>query len=87
LAVGAPLLADESSVALRRRLGIMSTAVGLILVVFGVALGLRGAPASSALEPVIVGAQVIARALAGLGMLVFGTWLLRLGERLLLEKP
>jgi hypothetical protein len=39
------------------------------------------------LEPVVVGALIVARALAGLGMLVFGTWLLRLGERLLLEKP
>ena len=85
--VAGPSPHDEASLALRRRLGVVSTAVGLVLVVCGVALGLRGVPVNSSLEPVVVGALIVARALAGLGVLAFGTWLLRLGERLLLEKP
>jgi hypothetical protein len=76
----------EHALLARRRVGVFATAIGLVLVIFGIAFGLRGAPTSSSLEPVVLGAIVVARALAGLGMLAFGMWLLRLGERLLLEK-
>jgi hypothetical protein len=81
---------DERSLSLgrlRRRVGAASTAIGLTLVVLGVALGLRGAPAGSSIDPVVIAGLLIARALTGLGVLAFGTWLLRLGGRLLLEKP
>jgi hypothetical protein len=70
----------------RRQAGIFSMVIGLILVVFGVALGLRGAPTGSSFDPVVVAALVVARALAGLGVLALGMWLLRFGERLLAEK-
>jgi hypothetical protein len=64
----------------------VSTVIGLTLVVLGIAQGLRSVPVSSTFEPVVIASLVIARALAGLGMVILGVWFLRLGERLALGK-
>jgi hypothetical protein len=64
----------------------VSTVIGLTLVVLGIAQGLRSVPVNSTVEPVVIASLVIARALAGLGMVILGVWFLRLGERLALGK-
>jgi len=54
------------------------------LAIAGLVLGLHGAPLDASLAPVVTASLVVARALAGLGMLILGLALFRLGERLLL---
>lgn len=72
--------------AFRRRVGSASVVLGFGLAVVGLVLGLRGATANASFAPVVTASLIVARALAGLGMLAFGVTLLRIGERLLLGK-
>jgi hypothetical protein len=69
-----------------QRLGLLSIFFGIVLSFAGVAVALRSASLATAVAPVVTASLVIARALAGLGLVGFGVAMMRLGERLLLSK-
>jgi hypothetical protein len=69
-----------------QRLGLLSICFGIVFAVAGVVVALRSASLANGVAPVITAALVIARALAGLGLVGFGLGLMRLGEHLLLSK-
>jgi hypothetical protein len=78
-----PLALDNHVV---QRLGLLSICFGIVIAVAGVAVALRSASLANAVAPVVTASLIIARALAGLGLVGFGVSLMRLGERLLLSK-
>jgi hypothetical protein len=80
----APPLPDR---VLERRLGMACAVLALVFLVFGLAVGLRGAPPLSPRPPTIDAALVIAHALVGLGLLAFAVALLRIGERFFVGRP
>jgi len=67
--------------ALEKRLGMASAGLSLVLLVFALAVGLRGAPPLSSRSPMVDAALVIAHAVVGLGLLAFGVALLCVGAQ------
>jgi hypothetical protein len=70
----------------QRQFGYLSATVGPALAIAGLLVGLCAAPSDAAMAPAVIASMVLARAMAGLGMVAFGVALMRLGERLLLGK-
>jgi hypothetical protein len=70
-----------SNRAVEKGVGMACAGLSLVLLVFGLAVGLRGAPPLSSRSPTVDAALVIAHALVGLGLLAFGAALLLIGER------
>ena len=79
-----PALSPVVDRILEKRIGLASAALSLVLLVFALAVGLRGAPPLSARSPMVDAALVLARALMGLGLLGFGIALLGVGARFFL---
>jgi hypothetical protein len=70
-----------SNRAVEKGLGTACAGLSLVFLVFGLAVGLRGAPPLSSRSPMVDAALVVAHALVGLGLLAFGAALLPIGAR------
>jgi len=62
-------------------LGAACAAIGLVLLLPALVLGVRQAPSQTLLPPVVAAAEIVARALVVLGLLVAGLAFLRTAER------
>jgi hypothetical protein len=78
---GGPELAPLDDRAVRERIALASAALGLLMILLALVVGLREAPVSLLSAPLVVASVVVARAAVAVGMLVVGLTFVRAAER------